>query len=819
MCVPESKLVEISNDTKYIHHRESNPKQSTEEFIRDIHHEISYDFILKEYELLKIYNKDYAKAIAIVARGHRKVALDEIEIYEPKKFVRSGREFVCLPYLAAVLRLADELDITNVRTPEILTKYYMPNNEESIKEWKKHISTTQRNFTEDKVIFRVNCSDHNNLAALEDQFKKIENTINYCQKIIRFISNTEDRRFSLKLLQVESIYEYINFDPKGIKFSFNVQNVVNTFIGKDLYEDELVSIREVIQNSIDSCRYKKKINVDDYKPEISVIIKKEKIEIKDNGLGMDEFIVENFFGRLGSSFYEQDKIKNEFEAIGQFGVGVFSYFLTSEFIDIETKTQNGIPLHFRIDKDPQNYFHFFDNAERNETGTTTTLRLKNKIQNKYNFNDYVKYIRRIFKYIEFSIKIEGENDTIILESLSLSCNSNKEIRNRIHIQYRSDIDNYDLFKYSINCDEYEGECAVIINKFTENFTFENTHTKFDYDAFMTINGSSGLSQFAISQKGIFVNNYPARYLDLVFGYINLKKRTKININRKDFSDMVTINRIINEFSINLIKELFNELKKKYKKKQMLVKLSNEFVKNYLSRAYPKYLDLKKLSSVLQDSLFVEMIKDSKRKIISINELLASTDEFILLSYKEFKGDISKKMKLPIVLVLGLGFDGAWSGLKEILVRLLQFTPSVIMLKNKGYQKFSKSKYQEYLNKINKIMLVDKYFFSECEDIDSNLIAVNVSFNKEEFIDRYLTEPTMNLKHPFFKFYLKNFKKIIDSNDLSKIIRTSFYLINRYSEEQKINKPNLDRLNQLLKPLEKIEKPWFFTEKDFQTKEK
>ena len=101
----------------------------------------------------------------------------------------------------------------------------MPNNEFSRREWGKHIATTQINFTEDTVLYNVTCTDQNMLAALETQFEKAEQTLRYCQKVIRTIGNTGDRMFELSLMRIEPHYKFVNFDPKGIKFSFDVQNV------------------------------------------------------------------------------------------------------------------------------------------------------------------------------------------------------------------------------------------------------------------------------------------------------------------------------------------------------------------------------------------------------------------------------------------------------------------------------------------------------------------------------------------------------------------------------------------------------------------
>jgi metal-dependent HD superfamily phosphatase/phosphodiesterase len=97
-----------------------------EDYLRDIHHKVSYQYITTFWKELRIVNETYAEAIALVGMGHRKVELLDFDLYNPEFVVKSGSEFVCLPYLAGVLRLADELDITNDRTPELLYNQYFP---------------------------------------------------------------------------------------------------------------------------------------------------------------------------------------------------------------------------------------------------------------------------------------------------------------------------------------------------------------------------------------------------------------------------------------------------------------------------------------------------------------------------------------------------------------------------------------------------------------------------------------------------------------------------------------------------------------------
>lgn len=813
MCLPSDMLVESAHSLQ----KKINEDEDEADFIRDIHHELSNLFINKEHELLKIPNEKYAEAIGLVAMGHRKVSLDDCELYPSKFFVKSGREFVCLPYLACILRLADELDITNIRTPKLLTKYYMPNNAKSIKEWEKHIATTQINYTEDKVIFEVNCSDQNNLAALEEQFEKIQNVSNYCQKTIRTIANTEDRKFELRVNQIAPKYKFIGFDPKGIQFSFNVQNVVKTFIGEDLYHNELAAIREALQNSIDSCRYKKGIFKDSYNPEIRVIINDEFISISDNGLGMDEFIVENFFGRLGSSFYEQEKIKNEFEAIGQFGVGVFSYFLLGEYIDIETKTEKGTSLRFRIDKDPKNYFHFFQDSQRTESGTTITLYKKDKIKSKYSYLDYIKYIKETFRYVEISIVIEGNEDVTNITKMSFSLDANTEISKRLKLHHNKNTGNYRLINCSIdNCD-FEGECGMIVNNFKKNKTLRinNSYEIFDHDGFTNINRRHDKSQIGFSQKGVFVNNYSSSKLSLIIGNINLKKGKKISINRGEFSDSKSIESVVEEFEIGIINNLFNELKANFKD-SLLYKLSDEFLYSYFSSYYfNKNKNYDNFLNALEDNIFIKVIRNSNESIEKIKNL-KNEEKFTLISSLENKKEIVKSLNSPVVIGSNFIYDGSFIGLKNIFNSMYKFKPKVEMVQNKAYLVFEQKDFDNYIEIDKKLDSIVIYDF-EYLNVNSNYIAVRLSKNKIELkkYDNYSEDCYINTSHPFIQFILENFSTIKEDSNLCKVISNSFEIINKIANSRKTIKKDLTQLNNLLLlfGLDKI--PYVFSEKDFQ----
>lgn len=819
MCIPEEKIQEISNSKDFISYKESHPNLNSEEFIRDIHHQLSNKFITEEWELLKIPTKKYAKAIGLVAEGHRKVDLGNFDKYEPQFFAKSGKEYVCLPYLACILRIADELDVTNSRTPKILTKYYMPNNEVSIREWQKHIATSQRNCLENKVIFEVDCSDQNIYAALQEQFDKIQNVIYYCQKIIRAIPFSKVKQYTLFLSLVEVKYNNIGFDPKGIKFSFDVQNVVTAFIGEDLYKDQLTSLREAIQNSIDSCRYKSKVLKDDYTPYIKVFVDDNFLRIEDNAAGMDEFIIENFFGRLASSFYEQEKIKNQFEAIGQFGVGVFSYFLLSEYIDIETKTSNSDTLKFRFDKDPKSYFHFYDKTERSTVGTTITMYFKKELIGEFKFSQIEDYIKKIFKHIEIPIEVNGFENHSIVESLPFELNEQKEINNRLKLQHKKVIEHLKCIQVHIDDEEIEGNCAIIITKSYLD-AFSNLYSYFDSENFNSVSNHRSTSQISISQKGVFVNNYPSSKLNFMVGEVNLKKKVKINIDRNEFTDEKQIYALIQRFELEILKQVFDLINEECHDNEKLVKISNDFFSNYA--IYYRYGNSyeNELASLLKKSLYIKAFINARCFNINIGEFIENHSEFIFISDREDYELIHNHFKKPIVIANGMTYEGSYNYLRYLFTQLCEFTPTVQMIENNAYEFLSIEIKDELLaENIRVISEILNNSYSEVIKIDSPQLLISIWRNKIEFKDEYIDDTfCINYNHPFIQFIINNSEKIIGNNVTKKIIRSAFaFIFEINNREQKIADEPIFRLNEILMPLNEISPIHKFTIADFQSR--
>ncbi len=782
MCIPEEKIKEIEGTEEIQEYRKNNPDKPVQDYIRDIHHELSYKFIVKEQELLKIPNEKYAKAIGLVAQGHRKVDLGNIDEYKPRFTVKGGKTFVCLPYLSAIIRLADELDITNIRTPKLLQRYYMPENERSIYEWKKHIATTMVNLLEDDdyIRFEVTCTDQNVYAALKEQFEKVRETILYAQKIVRGINRTGKRIFELSYNKIDVQYDFKGFDPKGIKFSFNVNNVVKTFIGENLYENKLDALREVIQNAIDTCRYKKVLLKEKYVPEIEITIKDDQIMISDNGLGMDEYIIENYFGKLASSYYQQESIKKDFEAIGQFGIGVFSYFLIAEFIDIETKTDKDKALRFRIDKDPNSYFHFFDKATRKQSGTTITLNLKKDFE--FEVNEICEYIENTFKYVEIPIKLRSNIEEKRLTKQSFNFDEKELLQKSVDYQYKDDLDSFDYFTYNFNEEEYEGSLTYFYHKSHNNIGYY-----IDTEIFRI--------EFLVFQKGVYVNSNRAFFNPIrnTKGVINLKANSKISLSRNEFSSNGNLSKIMLEITGKFIKTLF-------KRRILLMEKANlpEFTFNFFRKFYS--------GKIISDLMYFNVFKNGVNEIVTLKELKEQAGRPIIITDHE-KPSVEEK--------------------KSIVILTKIVDNSHFEVADSFFRRSFSDKHFEYdvIDSIWKLTIGGEIkngdnYESSIEETFIQLTFLNLknsnclifSFNKNGFAD------CINRNHVFVKAINQLDDNIIKGNrkvlkEMFRLIQDSYFEINR--SYKKGNKKIL-LLNELTKELSrKIDIDYTFTKKDFQ----
>ena len=349
-------------------------------YIRDNHHIRSEKYIIGNYEKLKISDINQARIIGRICRGHRKESLDNDVLFDPRRTYKN--KMINIPFLASVLRVCDELDLTFERIPLIVYEMDLINNPDSKIEWEKHLSVEGIALDPDgQLRCTATCKDpeiHRMLKQIETKInEQLENLHNHLYDY-REYSSSIPWKFKLKI--IAEGYKYYDF-----KFSLKEDEILKLLIGTGFYRRNEECVRELLKNCVDTCRYKSRIlrqkeGVDyDYQPKIifELTAEKDKLIVSDNGFGMDKYIIENYFTKIGKSFYKSPDFLgkgSDFSPVSELGIGFLSCFMIANKIGIETKTIHDEPMLIEIDT-ISNYFLVKDGS-RSQSGTKITLYLK-----------------------------------------------------------------------------------------------------------------------------------------------------------------------------------------------------------------------------------------------------------------------------------------------------------------------------------------------------------------------------------------------------------------------------------------------------------
>ena len=170
--------VKLGNDEFFASH----PGATKADFVRTYHNEFSGLFLDKYYNLFDIPSKEHLFAIKQIVRGHRKTDLYDEKEY-PADFKVPNGNTICLPYLAALLRLADEVDVVASRNPLILYDIDILTDEVEIVENKKLQAIKSMRMTRNAYVFTYKTYDDNINKELIEMIGKMQKTLDYCRDV------------------------------------------------------------------------------------------------------------------------------------------------------------------------------------------------------------------------------------------------------------------------------------------------------------------------------------------------------------------------------------------------------------------------------------------------------------------------------------------------------------------------------------------------------------------------------------------------------------------------------------------------------------
>lgn len=153
------------------------------DIIRDFHQEFSGEYIKKYADFFEIPSKEHIFSIVQVSRGHRKTDLLDKTEYPDNYSVPNGNR-ICLPYLAALIRLADELDIAADRNLQFMYDLEDIDNEYSRMEFRKHQAIKQFIIDDEEFVMVVDTSDETVYEGVLKLKDKLLQTLRECREVV-----------------------------------------------------------------------------------------------------------------------------------------------------------------------------------------------------------------------------------------------------------------------------------------------------------------------------------------------------------------------------------------------------------------------------------------------------------------------------------------------------------------------------------------------------------------------------------------------------------------------------------------------------------
>ena len=184
MGITQEQFHAFSKEIPFGDYFTKHPDVQPGQVIRDFHHEFSAAFIRRYGQMLEVPSDEHLFAIIQVCRGHRRTDLFDEKEYPLHYTVPNGNE-IHLPYLAALIRLADEIDVAADRNPKMLYDIESFTSEHEIAFHKRHDAVRDIIVTREAFFMHVVPVNPVIDRMVEEMRVKMEDTLHYCSAAAR----------------------------------------------------------------------------------------------------------------------------------------------------------------------------------------------------------------------------------------------------------------------------------------------------------------------------------------------------------------------------------------------------------------------------------------------------------------------------------------------------------------------------------------------------------------------------------------------------------------------------------------------------------
>ena len=179
MGIRKKDYDEFSQKIDFGNYFETHSRKNIPDIIRTFHNEFSGLFLEKYSDLFEIPSAEHLYAIIQISRGHRKTDLTDEKEY-PIALPVLGGNTICLPYLSALIRLADEIDVAAGRNLSFLYETSSLTNEKDIIEFGKHEAIKEVAVSDQEFVLIIDTDDETVYNNIRKMSLKMQKTVDEC---------------------------------------------------------------------------------------------------------------------------------------------------------------------------------------------------------------------------------------------------------------------------------------------------------------------------------------------------------------------------------------------------------------------------------------------------------------------------------------------------------------------------------------------------------------------------------------------------------------------------------------------------------------
>lgn len=332
-------------------------------FIRKYHHEIANYIanngfpgeknhsIMDEVKSLRNGDK-LVKLIGVLAKSHGIAMRDMDKDIDSFGYKNNLPLDIPIYYLIAVLRLADLLDADENRAPKIIADMNTFSSARSQSEWNLNGLIENKQWAdsngEPETLWIIAT------PVGSKQYLELKSWFEYWQKELDLswavMGEKHRDAYKLSIRRISSnIFENeYDFVKRPIELRVN-PDLVKLLVAPLYGDDPSYGVRELLQNAIDACN--ERTAIDGTSGEIIIDINENTglFTISDNGIGMNEDIIANYYLTAGASYryskqWAETFLDSENNAkiarSGRFGIGALATFLIGNQAKVITRNIN-----------------------------------------------------------------------------------------------------------------------------------------------------------------------------------------------------------------------------------------------------------------------------------------------------------------------------------------------------------------------------------------------------------------------------------------------------------------------------------------------